>query len=247
MSVNEFRVENDDSTTFISVNKDGALGSAYDSDGSQINLVWDANQTTVHVSIVFNNGSEQLTINVNFSEPIGVKNINITDSEADQIFAKRSLYGQVYPQLPQDTKSKKSKSETKRQSSTQTYASVFVSTETCNETESNAAIFADVLLDYDQQRESYKQSAQYNGIKTSTNGEYEVRIPTSLNFDIRKQSEVFCNAIEMFLSEVCDIYSKANNVTKFMSGKDFDSVFCFLLGNGLNEHADYKRGVPWAL
>ena len=39
MSVNEFRVENDDSTRFISVNKDGALGSAYDSDGSQINLV----------------------------------------------------------------------------------------------------------------------------------------------------------------------------------------------------------------
>ena len=145
MSVNEFRVENDDLTTFISVNKDGALGSAYDSDGSQINLVWDANQTTVHVSIVFNNGSEQLTINVNFSEPIGE---NITDSEADQIFTKRSLYGQVYPQ---DTKAKKSESKTKRQSSTQTYASVFVSTETCNEPESNAAIFADVLFDYDQQ------------------------------------------------------------------------------------------------
>ena len=44
---------------------------------------------------------------------------------------------------------------------------------------------------------------------------------------------MFCNAIEMFLSEVCDIYLKANNVTKFVSGKDFDSVFCFLLGNGL--------------
>ena len=198
----------------------------------------------MHVSIVFNNGSEQLTINVNFSEPIGVKNINITDSEADQIFAKRSLYGQVYPQLPQDTKSKKSKSETKRQSSTQTYASVFVSTETCNEPESNAAIFADVLFDYDQQRGSYEQSTQYNGIKTSTNGEYEVRIPTSLTSDIGEQSEAFCDAIEMFLSEVCDIYSKANSVTKFVSGKDFDSVFCFLLGNGLRLAFPALRLLP---
>ncbi len=219
-SVNEFRVENDDSTTLISVNNDGTLGSAYDNDGSQISLVWDANQTTVHVSIVFNNGSEQLTINVNFSEPIG----NITDREADQIFTKRSLYGQAYPQ-------DKAKSKTKRQSSTQTYASVFVSTETCNEPESNAAIFADVFLDYGQQRGSYEQSAQYNGIKTSTNGEYEVRIPTSLTSDVGERSEAICDAIEMKLSEVCDIYSKANRVTKFVSGKDF--AFCFLLGNGL--------------
>ena len=55
---------------------------------------------------------------------------------------------------------------------------------------------------------------------------------------------MFCNAIEMFLSEVCDIYSKANNVTKFMSGKDFDSVFCFLLGNGLRLAFPALRLLP---
>ena len=237
-SVDEFRVENDETTTFISMNEGGRIGSGYDSAGLQMDLVWDENQTSVYVSIVFNNGTEQLTINVNFSEPVGE---NITENE-EQVFTKRSLHENGYPQ--EKTDSVNDLIKTKRQSSTQNYASVFVSTETCDEPESNANVFADVLLGYDEQDRSFEQSTQYGGLTTSTNGEYEVRIPTSSASDIGEQSGEFCDAVEMFLSQVCDYYSKANKVTKFFSGKNFDSVFCFLLGNGLRLAFPALRLLP---
>ena len=229
LTVNNFCVENDKTTTFISLNEDGRIESGYDSDGFQMDLIWDEIQTLVYVSVVFNNGTEQLTINVTYSEPVGE---SFTDSE-EQPLTKRSLHESGSPQ--EETDFAKALFKTKRQSSPGKYASVFVSTETCNEPESNANVFADVLLENDEQEGSFEQSTQYSGIKTSTkfNGEYEVRIPTSSASDIGEQSGKVCDAVEMFLSKVCGIYSKANSVAKFLSGKNLILVFCFLLGNGL--------------
>lgn len=243
-SIDEFQVENDEKTTFISMNDDGTIGSALDSNGMQIDLFWDENQTTVHVSVVLNNGSEQLSVNIDLTEPVGENFTDFSDQQTDSNSAsplKRGLHNTQ--RLPEDSKSQSS-TRIKRQSDTQTYASVFIVAESCGEPESNAKVFADVRLDYDQKSQSYERLERYLGRKTSGLGEYEVRIPTSSASNIGEKTGEICEEIEMFLANVCDFYSKANKISRFWSGHDVDSVFCFLLGNGLRLAFPALRLVP---
>ena len=234
-SIEEFQVEGEDGSTFVSMNGDGTIGSAQDSDGLQIELFWDDNLTTVHVSIILSNGSQQLTINVNLSEPVGE---NFTDfseqSDIDSGFqAKRSAPNINDIRYSPSNAQKQSIGRFKRQSAAQTFASVFVSAESCNEPDPNARVFADVLLDYNEDNGNYESSAKYWGTKTPSSGKYEVRIPTASASMFGEKTAKLCDKIEMILGKICDFYSTANDFTQLVSKHDADSVFCFFLGNGL--------------
>ena len=80
-TIDEFLIENEDGSTFVSMNDGGTIESA-EGDGFNIDFVWDENQTTVYTSVVLNNGSQQLSIRVNLSEPVGE---NLTSFMSDDI------------------------------------------------------------------------------------------------------------------------------------------------------------------
>ena len=229
--IEEFFIENpsenpqeEDKLTSVFMNKDGSVKSGVDNDGLHIDFLWDENQTTVHTSVVLSNGSQQLSILVNLTEPLGE---NFTDFDIDSdIPFKRSLNNDNEYQ----PSSAGHKTTAKRQSNpTSAYASVFVSVESCSEPESNARVFADVLLDYDQGSGTYKQKAKYWGARSSNPGEYEVRIPTSKASMIGEKTKEICDKINTVLGKVCGYYSKANKVTQLWFKHDVDAVLCFKL------------------
>ena len=242
-AIDEFLIENEDGSTFVDMNNDGTIESAQGDDGLHIDFIWDENQTTVYVSVILNNGSQQLSIRVNLSEPVGENLTSFMSADIDGgIPSKRSLNSNGY----EPKRSAGSKTKVKRQSDTQTssHASVFVSVESCNGPESYARVFADVLLDYDRNSGNYERKAKYWGTKSLNPGEYEVRIPTSNASMIGEKIGDICDKINMILGKVCNFYSKANKVTQLVSRHDADSVFCFLLGNGLRLAFPALRLLP---
>lgn len=232
-AIDEFIIENqqnEDELTFVYMNNgDGSIESGEDNDGVHIDFIWDENLTTVYTSVLLNNGSQQLSIAVNLTEPLG-ENFTDFDIDSDIPPFKRSLNNNGY-QVHQPKNSARSKTTAKRQSDTQesAHASVFVSVESCNGPESNARVFADVLLDYEQDSGNYESKAKYWGARSSIPGEYEVRIPTSKASMIGEKLGNICDKINMVLGKVCGFYSKANKVTKSWTGHNVESLLCFKL------------------
>ena len=229
-AIDEFIIENmqnEDELTFVFMNDvDGSIESGEDNDGVHIDFIWDENQTTVYTSVVLNNGSQQLSIIVNLTEPLG-ENFTDVDIDSDIPPFKRSLNSNGY----QPKNSARPKTTTKRQSGTQEspHASVFVAVESCNGSESNARVFADVLLDYEQASGNYESKAKFWGARSSNPGEYEVQIPTSKASMIGEKLGNVCDKINTALGKVCNFYSKANEVTQFWTGHNVESLLCFKL------------------
>ena len=234
-TIDEFLIENpqnEDELTFVFMNNtDGSIESGEDNDGLHIDFIWDENQTTVYTSVILNNGSQQLSIVINLTEPVG-ENFTDFDINSDYPF-KRSLNDNA---RYQPRNSARSKTTAKRQSNSQSespHANVLVSVESCDGPESNARVFADVLLDYDQDSGTYEQKAKYWGTRSSNPGEYQVQIPTSKASMIGDKLGNICDKINMILGKVCSFYSKANKVTKFWTGHNVESLLCFKLGIAL--------------
>ena len=243
-TIDEFLVEDDDGSTFIFMNNDGTIESAQGNEGLHIDFIWDENQTTVYTSVVLNNGSQQLSIRVNLSEPVGENLTDFMSVDIDStIMSKRSLSNREY-------QSKRSvmptaKTKVKRQSAqSSSHASVFVSVESCDGPESDARVFADVLLDYNQASGTFESQARYWGMKSSIPGDYEVQIPTSMASTAGEKIGNICDKINMILGKVCKFYSAANKLTQLVSKHDADSVFCFILGKGLRLAFPALRLLP---
>ena len=77
-SINEFHIENEEGTTYAMLGDDRLLTSALNNDGLQMDLFWDENLITVHISLVLGNGSEQVSVNIDLDEPV---DDNFTDFE----------------------------------------------------------------------------------------------------------------------------------------------------------------------
>ena len=80
------------------------------------------------------------------------------------------------------------------------------------------SLLLEFLLDYDQGSGTYEGKAKYWGTESSTAGEYEVQIPTSKASVVGDKIGNICDKINMILGKVCSFYSKANEVTRFVSG-----------------------------
>ena len=257
-TIDEFLVESanqsddDVGPTFVFMSDNGTVESAQANNGLRIDFNWDDNETIVYTSIVFNNGSEQLSIRINLSEPVD-ENFTSFITEIDSaIPSKRSVNPtsdsaskqktQPRPLSVRDSKTG-SKVPTKRQSDSQTssHADVFVTVQTCNEPETNARVFADVLLDYDEGTRAYEREVRYWGTKSGNPGEYTVRIPTSKASMI---VEDICDGVNMILGTMCATYSNINRWTKTFSGHEADSVLCFFIGKGLRLVFPALRVIP---
>ena len=239
-SINEFHIENKEGTTYTMIGSDGLLTSALNNDGLQMDVIWNENLTMVHISLVLGNGSEQVSVNIDLDEPI---DDNFTDFEETELSGpgpvKRSAQR---ARDSQDYKHQRVKYQST--SDPQNFANVAVLVESCGQPESDAIVFADVLLDYDQDTGIYDRSVRYSGTKTQTLGTYQVLIPTSEASDIGDTAERICDKIEMILGKVCDTYSKVNKFVGRFSKHEADSIICFSLGSGLQIAFPALRVIP---
>lgn len=256
LTINEFVVENEeDGSVFVSMNSDGTVDSGQNRDGLIIDFNWDDNDTAIaYASIIFENGTQQLSIKINLTEPIEPENFisflsEISGGESTSSSTKRSL---------SDMDSQMSASDSihytytpvervRRQSGTQNYAEVVVNVETCGGPEPNARLFADVLFDYDQGSKSYKRKAKYWGMKSVTPGEYRVHIPTSKVSVVGEKLGNICDKINTFLGKACDTYSKIDKFIKqwtWTKKHDADKLLCFYLGKSLRLAFPALRLIP---
>lgn len=238
-SINEFHIENEEGTTYTIIGSDGLLTSALNNDGLQMDLIWDENLTTVHVSLVLGNGSEQVSVNIDLDEPVDDDFTDFEDTEFSGP-VKRNTHATLRD--TQDYKQQRIKHQA--ESDPQNYANVAVSVESCGRPESDAIVFAEVLLDYDPDTGNYDRSARYPGTRTQTPGTYQVLIPTSEASDTGDTVEKICDKIEMILGKVCDTYSKVSDFVSLFSKHDADSIICFSLGKGLQLAFPALRVVP---
>ena len=247
-TIDQFLLENEDELTSVFMNNDGSIESAQGNDGFNIDFIWDENETTIYTSIVINNGSQQLSIRVNLSEPVGENLTSFMPENIDSnITSKRSLNNDEVKNWLNSNTPAASKIKVKRQSNSNgesSHASVFVGVQSCNGPESNARVFADVLLGYDQDSGNYEHKAKYWGAKSLNPGEYEIQIPTSKASMVGEKIGNVCDKINMILGKVCEFYSKANEITQLVSRHDADSVFCFFLGKGLHLAFPALRLIP---
>lgn len=227
-SIDEFQVENEEGTTYVTLGTDGSVTSAINTDGLQLEFIWGENFTTLHASLVFGNSSEQVSMNIDLSESIDG---NFTDFNED-VRKKRNANRE------QDVHQTKSM-RTKRQTGSQNFANILISVKSCDLPERNARVFADVLFDYEDAG-SHGNAMKYTGVKTQIPGQYNVHIPVRAASDIGEKVEMICDQIEMFLGKVCDTYSKVNNFVRRFSKLTADKLICFALAIGLKHPAVYR-------
>ena len=229
-SADEFHIINEEGTTYVSLGDDGTIQSAVNSDGLQMDLIWGENYTHVHVSLVLNNGSDQqqILINVNLTEPINNTSFNLTD----QSINKRDL-GSISHVYEGPDREQITRRGIKRQTRPVNSAKVNVFVQTCQEPEPNARVFANVLVNYDEETGGFDSETRLMGRKSDKPGEYKVYIPTSAASEIGERTSEICDGIEMVLRKACGGYSKINKIAKFFTGYEAKSLVCFAVGKGL--------------
>jgi len=253
LTIDEFIVENDeDGSTFVLMNDNGTVESAQGKEGLRIDFTWDDNDPSIiYTSIVVNNGSQQLSIRINLTEPVDPENVTNYISEISSSPSKRSINAHNSMQRESTdwpkarSKGNDFESPVKRQSGTQTsnYADVFVNVEACNTPEPNAKVFADILVDYDVNSRSFDRKVKYWG-KQSLPGRYTIQIPTSKASVIGEELGNICDNVNVILGKMCETYSKINNLAKLWTNHDVDSLFCFYVGNGLRLIYPALRLIP---
>ena len=234
-TIDEFHVVNDEGTTYVHLDDDGAIQSAIDSNGLRMELIWGENYTNVHISILLSNATDQqqILINVDLMDLANDTFVNATD---EALFKLDVGSYHVYKKLG----THKSTSRHKRQPHQRNSAKVDVHVKTCEEPELNAQVFADVLQDYDEQTGSFSSSSTYVGKKSITLGKYEIYIPTNVVAESGRNYGDACDAIEMVLSKACGIYSNVNKVLNLVN-IDASTLVCDYAGRALTFILPYLR------
>ena len=244
-SADGFEVESAEDTTYVRLQNDSSIGSAVSSNGLQMQFIWGENFTTVNIAIVFANGTEQLSINLNLTDPSLAENFtNFEDAEFESSTAKkRSVKSEPFQEDFKKFDSRK-KSRIARQSQARGYANIFIQVHSCNVPEMDARVSADVLLNYDADTGKSDSSARYIGVTTEEPGTYQVRIPTARAADVGETIGEICDKIEMILGRVCDFYSNVDDFIQRFTSHNTDSAICFAVGKGLQLAFPGLRVLP---
>ena len=80
-------VDLDGNSTFTELDENGTIASAVDSSGMTMRFKWDSNYTSVQVTLVLPDLSQQITINVDLTD----NTTNATLGLEDELFDKRSV------------------------------------------------------------------------------------------------------------------------------------------------------------
>lgn len=236
IDVDRFQVEDSEgNTTYTELGENGTIASALHSSGMRMDFVWDSNYTSVQISLVLPNNSQQLTINVDLTE-----NITNTTLELDgEIVERRSVPDARHQlrkdfddeiMLPKKPRLYKHELHSKRQTSSNA-ARVSIYVISCGEPEPNAIIRADATVN--------GMTTKYNGVQSSMSGLYYISIPTEATSVIGENIGKVCSDVEMALNKACgwynDVKKAIEKVAKRFSRKKHsaDKYICFALSNVL--------------
>lgn len=236
IDVHRFQVEDSEgNTTYTELDENGTIASALDSSGMRMDFVWDSNYTSVQISLVLPNNSQQFTINVDLTE-----NITNTTLELDgEIVERRSVPDSRHQlrkdfddeiMLPEKPRLYKDELKSKRQAPSNA-ARVSVYVISCGEPELHAIVRADATVD--------GMTTEYNGVQSSMPGLYYISIPTEAASVIGENIGDVCSDVEMALNRACDWYGNVKKaiekVAKLFSRKKHsaDQYICFSLSKVL--------------
>lgn len=231
-NITEFRViDLENVANYVSLNEDGSVVSAIDTTGLKMDFVWSDNYTKVSVSLVLNNGTDQLTQNIDLTEEIST-DLDIFYSGSGQPPSKRSIAEYFAREITSEVQGTPKTLGLKRRQMPRSYANVLITVTSCGEPETNAKVYANALLDYSSTTGEHKGIAHYTGIQTATPGVYKIKIPTKPAPKVREVVDKICDSVKAVLSDACTFYGWLEEITSFQRHKP-DALICFAVGRAL--------------
>ena len=174
-------------TTFVSLNENTSLPDKVSTEsGVQIQLEWREDLSMVHVTAVSPDGKLQVTVNVD---------LNVT---ADNVNVKRDV---------KEQKSVHQTARTKRQSGDGNVASIPVTVYQCGEPETEARVYGQALLSYDEDIMQWTGEKLYQAVSTDTDGVYHIQVFTGTQSPIAEDIENVCKLVVAILGGSCQIAS----------------------------------------
>ena len=237
-------IDSDGNSTFTQLDDNGTITSAVHSSGMSMKFAWDENFTSVNLTLVLPDSSQQFFIKVDLTD----NSTNITFIVDGQEIDKRSIdddeilfeeekkrikrpqtqHGQNYVNLKTGVRSRRE---------TTSSARVSINVSSCGEPEPDAIVQADVLHD--------DVSTTYTAVaSTTTAGLYYVYIPTQPASMIGEAVGEVCNSIEMALDKACGWYDKAKKFIRYFTKHSLEKIVCFYLGKDIKLFIPQLRLIP---
>ena len=231
-------VDSDGNSTFTQLDDSGTITSAVHSSGMSLKFAWDENFTSVHLTLVLPDSSQQFFVKVDLTD-------NSTDATLiidGQVIDKRSIDDvfeeeneRVKRPQAQHGQNYESKAGVRSKRETTSSAQVSINVLSCGEPEPDAIVQADVLHD--------NVSTTYTAVASNiTAGLYYIYIPTTSSM-INETIKEKCDSIEMVLDEACGWYDKLKKATSSFT-KELEKIICSYLGNSIKLFVPALRLIP---
>ena len=180
--------------TFVTLNENTSLPDTVSTDsGARIQFEWSEDLSMVHVTAVSPDGKLQVTVNVD---------LNITDDSVRDI--KRDV--RERKSSIKERNSGRRVAKTKRESTEEgNVASVAVTVSQCGEPETEARVYGQARLNYDEDTMEWAGEKLYQAVSTGTAGEYHIQIFTGTMSTIGQTVEDACEKIVDVLGDVCTL------------------------------------------
>ena len=155
-------VDLDGNSTFTELDENGTIASAVDSSGMTMRFKWDSNYTSVQVTLVLPDLSQQITINVDLTD----NTTNATLDLEDELFDKRSVDDNEMPQKRQESHVKYAEKKVRSKRDTTNSARVSINVLSCGQPEPDAIVQADASFD--------DSTTRYTAVASDTSGLYYI-------------------------------------------------------------------------
>ena len=236
-------VDSDGNSTFTQLDDNGTITSAVHSSGMSMKFAWDENFTSVHLTLVLPDSSQQFFVKVDLTD----NSTNATFIVDGQVIDKRSIDDDEIlfeeenervkrPQTQHGQNYVNSKVGVRSRRETTSSARVSIDVLSCGEPEPDAIVQADVSYD--------DVSTTYTAVASSTAGLYYIYIPTQPASMIGEAVGEVCDSIEMVLDEACGWYGKLKKGTSFLTKHSLEKIVCFYLGKGIKLFVPALRLIP---
>ena len=214
-------VDKDGNSAFTKLDENNTITSAVDSSGMTMKFKWDSKYTSVEVTLVLPDSSQQITINVDLTD----NTTNATLDLEDELFDKRSIDDNEMPQERQESHINYAEKEVRSKKDTTNSARVSINVLSCGQPEPDAIVKADATFD--------DSTTRYTAVPSDTSGLYYIYIPTVASSTIGEDIGEVCSAIEMVLDEACSWYGELKEITSYFTKHSVDKLICYYLGNGI--------------
>ena len=225
-------VDSDGNSTFTQLDDNGTITSAIHSSGMSMKFAWDENFTSVNLTLLLPDSSQQFFVNVDLTDNstnitfiVDGQEIDKRSIDDDEILFEEEKKRIKIPQTQNGQNYVNSKAGVRSRRETTSSARVSINVLSCGEPEPDAIVQADVLHD--------DVSTTYTAAASNTAGLYYIYIPTQSASMIGEAVGEVCNSIEMALDKACGWYDEAKKYARYFTKHSLEKIVCFYLGKGI--------------